>query len=148
MFPTILNQSASLVSVNCQVTADPPADLCWLYGDHTPVSKDNQDVGLSLSHLSFLLLLSLLFSLVLYSQRVYSSEGILYIVNPLTEDSGQYICRANNSAGINQVSITLFLGQDASGDGSELSAHIHPHQHTVILLVFPVYSHSHKTRQS
>jgi hemicentin len=93
VFPRIVNQSAELFSVECQTTSDPPAHLCWLTGDNTVVSKNSSD-------------------------RIYSIGGTLYIVNPVAEDSGQYICRANNSAGINQVSITLRLGEDTSGDGS------------------------------
>ena len=46
VFPRILNDTAELVSVECQVTEDTVADLCWLTGDNSVVSKNNEDVSL------------------------------------------------------------------------------------------------------
>ena len=49
VFPRILNESAELVSVECQATGDPPPLVSWLTGDNQIISNNTNDVRPSLS---------------------------------------------------------------------------------------------------
>ena len=114
MFPTIINQTESLIEVECLAAGVPEPVLSWLTASYTNVSHDPDDVSIFLKKIyshsyPFLPLLS---------QRIYTVNGTLYITNPVPSDSGQYICRAENSAGINQVAITIWIGEETDGSGS------------------------------
>jgi hypothetical protein len=91
LFPTIVNQSAVLVMVACQAEGQPLPQLSWLNADFENISTNR-------------------------SERIYTEGGVLFITSPMPEDSGHYICRAENTAGINQVAVTISIGE-GSGDG-------------------------------
>ena len=63
----------------------------------------------------------------LFLQRIYTENGVLYITSPTADDSGQYICRVENRAGINQASITLWLAEETDSESYHNNIYIYLH---------------------
>ena len=134
MFPTILNQSDFLVEVECRADGQPLPELSWLTADNRNISTNSSEVYTlltpSLPVSSFLPSLPSSFPYLLPflplsvrpslppSQRIHNNNGILRIFDPVPEDSGQYICLAENTAGIKQASIALCIGEKDGSLGS------------------------------